>query len=88
MPFGYGGPNPGWLGGLIGLLFFLIVVAIIVWAILMVARDRHYHHPLHWGSGPVEPSSDALKILNERFARGEISVEEYTERRDLIKGSS
>lgn len=90
MPFGYRGPNPGWGGGLFVLLLFLIVVAIVIWVAVTVARERRYRQPRHWGTGvgPVEPSSDALKILNERFARGEISVEEYTERRDLIKGSS
>jgi uncharacterized membrane protein len=40
------------------------------------------------GSGTGEPNAEALKILNERFARGEIGAQEYTERRDLLKGTS
>jgi putative membrane protein len=80
----------GWGGGLFGLLVFLIFIAVIVWVILTVARERQHRHGHHhgWGPGPTGPSSDALKILNERFARGEINAEEYTERRDLLKGSS
>ncbi len=93
MPFGYGNQGTGWGGGLFGLLVFLIFVAVVVWVILTVARERgHRHgHPYGWGPGPSvpsDPTQDALKILNERFARGEISVDEYTERRDLIRGSS
>jgi putative membrane protein len=79
----------GWGGGLLGLLLFFIFIAVVVWIILTVARERGHHHgpPHEWGPGPSD-SSTALKILNERFARGEISPEEYTERRDLLKGSS
>ena len=95
MPFRYG-PNAGWGGPLFGLLLFLIFVAVIVWAIMFIARERgvRHGHGQGWGpgpgyrGGPGESSSDALKILNERFARGEIDAAEYTERRDLIKGST
>lgn len=80
----------GWGGGLFGLFLFLIFIAVVVWVIVTVARERDHHHghPHEWGAGARDPSSAALKILNERFARGEISAEEYTERRDLLKGSS
>ena len=90
MPFGYGYQGMGWAGGLFGLLLFLIFIAVVVWVILTVARDRGHDHgpPRRWEPGPSDSSSGALKILNERFARGEISPEEYTERRDLLKGSS
>lgn len=90
MPFGYEGPGMGWGGAMFGFLVFIVFIVIIVWVILTVARERphhfgHHHHGA--GPGPTEPSSDALKILNERFARGEIDAAEYTERRDLLKGS-
>lgn len=90
MPYGYEGPGVGWGGMVFGLLVFIVFIVIIVWVILTVARERphHYgHHHQGW-PGPREQSSDALKILNERFARGEIDADEYTERRDLLKGSS
>jgi putative membrane protein len=91
MPFGYGGPGVGWGGAMFGLLVFVVFIVIVVWAILAIARERphlmgHYHHDV--GHGRTEPSSDALEILNERFARGEIDAAEYTERRDLLKGPS
>jgi putative membrane protein len=83
----------GWGGGLFVFLVFIVVIVVIVviaWLILTVASQRSHHHRPIQPQGPAsaEPSSEALKILDERFARGEISPEEYTERRDLLKGSS
>lgn len=52
-----------------GLLLVLIVVALVLFR---PARRRE--------SGPDRP----LDILDERFARGDISVEEYRERRDAL----
>lgn len=58
----------GWLGGLWMLLSWLVPVAIIgliVYAVIGGNRAR--------GRGP----EDALSILQARFARGEITTEEY-----------
>jgi putative membrane protein len=90
MPFEYQGPGVGWSGDMFSLLVSVMFIAVVVWVILALAGERHHHHGLHreWGHGPKEPSSDALKILNERFARGEIDADEYTMRRDLLRGSS
>lgn len=88
MPFRYQHPGMGWGGGIIALIFFLIIVAAIVWVVFAISRQGHGHfHDHHTGSASAA-QSDALKILNERFARGEIDVEEFTKRRDLLKGSS
>lgn len=90
MPFGYGYPPLGWGGVVVGLLLLLILlIALVIWIVLVIGRERQRHGPgQSWGTGPSTPSSDALKILDERFARGEIDADEYTERRDLLKGSS
>lgn len=73
------------------LLFFIIVITAIFWVVTMMSRERRHHH-LHGamttsGSMTAKPS-EALRILDERFARGEIDAEEFTKRRELLRSSS
>lgn len=89
MPFRYQHAGFGWGGGIIALIFFLIFLAAIIWCVSAVMRQgAHAHFHDHHTSAAPPAQSDALKILNERFARGEIDDEEYTKRRDLLKGPS
>ena len=65
------------------MLFMIFVFAVI----FFVARGLcgHGHH--HWGPASRmwgDPSHSALQILNERFARGEIQKDEYTEKKAAI----
>lgn len=63
-----------WFGGVFWLLFLAALVALIVW---LVTR----------GTGGGRPSSEddrARRILDERFARGEIDEEEYRRRREVL----
>ncbi len=78
--FGWGGMI---LGGLMMLLFWGVIIALIVLALRALSRS---------GSGrttpPAGPSGQAgdqaLEILRERYARGEITKDEYTTmRQDL-----
>jgi putative membrane protein len=88
-PFRFGPPGFGVGGGypFLGLLFFIIIVALVVWALVVISRyvnHRHPHHGEHGEHGDPTGSSEAIRILNERFARGEIDAEEFTQRRDLL----
>ncbi|MGH3733504.1 MAG: SHOCT domain-containing protein [Acidimicrobiales bacterium] len=47
----------------------------------------HPHEPGHFAHEPGPQTSEAMKILRERFARGEIDAAEFTQRRDLLKGT-
>ena len=67
-----------WLGML--LVWVLVVAAIAAGVVLIVRAVR----------GPSAPSGDqahgeALRILEERFARGEIDRDEFEERRRVLR---
>jgi putative membrane protein len=84
----------GWIGMGFMILFWIAVVIGIIYLVRYLATrpsgDRPYEGPPpHWQArGPQEPSqgkSDALRILEERYARGEIDQEEFLKRKaDLI----
>ena len=63
----------GWLGMLVMALFWIGVIMLIVWGMGNVLSARQTH-----------PSIDPGEILKERFARGEISREEYAQARDVL----
>jgi putative membrane protein len=92
MMYGWGGNYmgaAGWIGMAFMIVFWVAVVIGIVYLVrYLVARpgvDRWQDRPPYWrepGSpGPGQGKSDALRILEERYARGEIDQEEFQRRR-------
>jgi putative membrane protein len=71
----------GWFGILSGWIFMIVFWALVVWAILAfiqwVTRQQR-------GSEPRK--NKALEILEERYAKGEISKEELEEKRKYLQG--
>ncbi len=67
--FGLGMGAGGWLWMVLGIVLLVVVVWALVAAI--APRDR-------------PASDDAARILNARFARGEISQAEYEQARRLL----
>lgn len=57
-------------------LFWLVLLALVVWAGIVLARRS--------GSSDGERTKSALDLLNERYARGEIDRDEYLQRRKDI----
>lgn len=79
---GYGGmmgSGFGWIGliihGLFSLAALVLFIILIVWLVRAVKRNRTM--PNFHGFTPHNEAASALKLLNERYARGEISEEEY-----------
>jgi putative membrane protein len=63
----------GWLGMLVMAMFWIGVIMLIVWGLSNVLSTRQ-----------PRASIDPGEILKERFARGEISREEYTQAREVL----
>jgi putative membrane protein len=69
---GYGG---FWL--LVGLLLLIVLVVVIVWAVASISRtSRAATHD------PSRPTPN--EILRERFARGEITAQEFEDARKVL----
>lgn len=71
MMWGYGF---GWFGWLFMVAWWALVAFGVVWLVRSLGDHRD-------GAGPTS----ARRILDERFASGELSVEEYEERRKLLR---
>lgn len=65
---------------LVMVVFWGLVVAGIVWLVRRAGGAAAPIEPPDSGQGPT-----AQQILDERYARGEISEEEYRHRRDLLR---
>jgi len=66
-------------GGILMLAFWVFVIAGLVWLVLTLSRSQ----------APVgDGRSTALRILEERLARGEIDADDFKTRRALIDGTS
>jgi putative membrane protein len=72
----------GFGGGILMLAFWVFVIAGIVWLILTLSRSQGSQSQLG------DTKSSALRILEERLARGEIDAEDFKTRRALIDGTS
>ena len=74
------------LMGFAMLLFWALVVAGIVWLVHYTTSNRTSTRgpgmSLDKPAGPARPS--ARDLLDERYARGELSDEEYRTRRDTL----
>ena len=64
------------------LLFWTAVVAGIIWLVRVTGNRPGEQSPPNAPSGPGRPT--AREILDERYARGELTDEEYRTRRDAM----
>ena len=63
----------GWFGGIGMIVFWVIFVALTVWLIVTLIKNNRN-----------EPPSKALDIARERYAKGEITKDEYDQIRKTL----
>jgi putative membrane protein len=75
--YGWGGMG---VGGMIGMVvFWLVLIAVIVWAVSRLLPGRQGRQ------GHSEPGQETpVEILDRRFARGEVDVETYQMQRPAL----
>ena len=69
----------GWLGWLGMAFFWVILILLVLAAVRYLTGGRRLNAP------SSERTPDALAVLEERYARGEIGREEYLQKRDDLK---
>ena len=78
------GSGPGrWIAfGLMMLAFWGLLAVLVVYVV------RNLGHSREAASGAAVASpGQAMRILDERFARGEIDADEYNQRREVLRSS-
>ena len=76
-PHGFGfEPQVFWLGAVISIIFWVTFIYFIYW---LIKRAGWLEQPEEKGK------SNALRILDERFAKGEIDKQEYEERKKELQ---
>lgn len=75
--FSFANPMMGFGGGLFAAIICALVIALIIILIVRFAHQNTLRTQTASPERPAAPESDAMKILNERYAKGEIGDEEY-----------
>ncbi len=76
MGYGFDGGGFGWIGMLGGLIVMIGLVVLIVWAVGAVSRGG--------GTSRESAAPTALEILRNRYARGEISQQEFEQAKQTL----
>ena len=83
MGYGYGGYGNGMMGGIAGIFMFLVMLfflVLVVFGFIVLMKNTRGHH-----MNDTTQDDNAMKILNERYAMGEVSDEEYNKRKTELK---
>jgi len=61
------------------LLYGILSLAVLLLLVVLIALTTSRH-------SPHQPRSDAVRVLEERYARGEIDRDEFLDRRAVLEG--
>jgi len=83
----YGWHDQGMGGGWLALMIVAMVIFWVVFVVGVVVVVRHYLHarPAVTPSVSPSPGDAAVSVLKERFAKGEVTEEEYARRLKLLR---
>ena len=85
MRYYYGGPD-GWSWyPFFGLLMMVVFIGLVLLLAFLFFRRPIREYGLRGRQTPEAAATNASVILDERLARGEISVEQYNELKDAMK---
>ena len=82
-------PDQSWMWGMGGMWMFPMIMFVILIIFLFVLIGRWSDKPPRWGSGRHHreggESETALEILKKRYAKGEITKEEFEQmKKDVL----
>ena len=82
MMYGYGWSWPAmlWMGA--SALFWLAVIALVIWLVWLLVRWLDRRGSVQRNQSSSEPT--ALEILRDRYARGEIDADAYQRMRERL----
>jgi uncharacterized membrane protein len=63
----------------------ILVVLLIIWVVVRLIAGRRWHRGMMGGRGMWHAHS-AIATLNDRYAKGEITKEDYEERKKTLLG--
>lgn len=69
----------GWVGMTLMMLVWVVVLALMIYAVVRLTGGASQRRE------PADDTSRAEGILRERYARGELSEEEYRKARDTLR---
>ncbi len=85
MAYGWGWHEQGWGPGMwiVAVVAMIAFWSLVVFAIVMLVR--HFGRPAGTAPGGSPPGDDAVQVLRQRFARGELDEEEFQRRMALLE---
>jgi putative membrane protein len=78
----------GWAGWILMVLMMLAFWGAIAWVAVTLIRHSGSRTQIPQPDAPAQRGPDSLRILEERFARGEIDEDEFRRRRDVLRDST
>lgn len=83
---GYG--HMGLFGGVIMFFIALAVIGLLIYLVVLLSRNAKSHSAISGNSVGQIPNpqnlNNALSILSERYARGEVNDEEYARKKEAL----